>query len=79
MSSVGSFFSYVNDARSLEPEIKMALREIRLRMSDLDSVGSGWNSKVCFYERGNEISGHIKSGLFVHYLRWRESPKALRH
>ena len=58
--------------------VKMALREIRLRMSDMDSVESGWNSNVCFYERGNEISGSIKSGLFVHCLKWRASLKALR-
>jgi hypothetical protein len=43
--------------------IKIALKEIRLRMSDLDSVDSGWNLKVCFCECGSEISGSVKSGL----------------
>lgn len=62
-----------------EDDIKMALRGIRLRMSDLDSVGSGWNTHVCFCERGNEISGSIKGVLFVHHLGWRGSLKAFRH
>jgi len=44
--------------------MKMALREIRLRMSDLDSFGSGWNTHVCFCERGNDISGSIKGVFF---------------
>jgi len=62
-----------------EDNMKMALREIRLRMSDLDSFGSGWNTHVCFCESGNEISGSIKGVFFFHYMGWRGYLKAFRH